>query len=131
MTDIMSEQFGRDLNARTTFKNEPVWLPLLSVHGFSGGETTIRGKTFTDCRIQGPALVAVMGSTTFEGCNMGRVADPRSLTFAPKGPLLVGAIGLQDCTFIRCEFDMVGFTGPEGFAEDFAQQLLSASEAQA
>lgn len=130
MTDVLSEAYGLKLNARTEFANEPVWLPLLAVHAMSAAEPVIVGKTFTDCRIQGPALVAIMGSTRFDGCNMGRVTDPRSLTFIPQGPLLVGAIGLKDCTFIRCEFDLVGFTGPQAFMEDFAQQLTSARETQ-
>lgn len=130
MTDVLSEAYGQKLNARTQFANEPVWLPLLAVHALNQAEPILSGKTFTRCRIQGPALVAIMGSTTFESCNMGRASDPRSLTFVPQGPLLIGAIGLKDCKFIECEFDLVGFTGPQAFMDDFAQQLQSAREAQ-
>lgn len=130
MTDVMSEAFGRELNARTTFEKEAVWLPLLAVHALNGGEPTLKDKTFTDCLIQGPALVAIMGSTTMDGCNMGKVTDPRSLTFAPQGPLLVGAIGLQDCRFVCCQFEQVGFTGPPLFLKEIAEQLLTAREAQ-
>ena len=130
MTDVRSEAFGQKLNARTEFNNEPVWLPLLAVHALNQAEPILSGKTFTRCRIQGPAVVAIMGSTTFEGCNMGRVTDPRSLTFLPQGPLLVGVIGLKDCKFVECEFDFVGFAGPQEVMDDFAQTLIAAREAQ-
>lgn len=131
MTDVMSEAFGRELNARTTFEKEAVWVPLMAVHAQSGGETTLKGKTFTDCLIQGPALVAIVGETTFDGCNMGRVTDVRSLTFTPQGSLLVGAIGLEDCRFVRCQFEQVGFTGAPAFLQQLVEQLQSAREAQA
>ena len=131
MTDIMSEAFGRELNARTTFDKEAVWLPLLAVHALNGGEATLRGKTFTDCVIEGPALVAAMGETTFDGCNMGVVTDARSLTYTPQGPLLVGAIGLEDCRFVRCRFVHIGFTGAPAFLTQLTDMLVSAREAQA
>ena len=131
MTDTMSEAFGRELNARTTFEKEAVWLPLLAVHALNGGEGRVRGKTFTDCVIEGPALVAPLGSTTFDGCNMGAAADPRSLMFAPQGPVLVGAIGLEDCKFVRCRFVQVGFSGRPEFLNDFAEQLAAARGPQA
>lgn len=124
MTDVMSEAFGREIVARTTFEKEGVWLPLLAVHTLNSGEAVIRDKTFTDCAIEGPALVAVLKDTTFEGCNMGAATDARSLLYAPEGPQLVGAIGLQNCRFVRCRFVQIGFTGSPAFLKDMATQLV-------
>ena len=127
MTDVMSEAFGREIVARDAFEKEGVWLPLLAVHTMNAGESVIKGKTFTDCVIQGPALIAVLSGTTFDGCNMGAASDAASLLFAPQGPRLVGAIGLQDCRFVRCRFVQIGYTGSPAFLEDMAQSLTRAT----
>jgi hypothetical protein len=129
MTDVMSEAFGRELNARTTFEKEAVWLPLMAVHSLNGGSGVVRGKTFTECVIEGPALIAPMGTTTFDSCNLGSATDPKSLLFAPQGPVLVGAIGMDDCKFIRCTFVQVGFTGRPEFLEEINTMLLAARKA--
>jgi hypothetical protein len=126
MTDIMSETFGREIVARDAFEKEGVWLPLLAAHTLNAGEAVIKGKTFTDCVIQGPALVAVLAGTTFDGCNMGAATDAKSMLFTPQGPQLVGAIGLQDCRFIRCRFVQIGYTGSPGFLEDMGKSLAGA-----
>ena len=127
MTDVMSEEFGREIVARTTFEKEGVWLPLLAVHTMNAGEAVIRGKTFTDCVIQGPALVAILQGTTFDGCNMGAASDAKSMLYAPQGDKLVGAIGLQDCRFVRCRFVQIGYTGNAAFLEDMAGKLTRAT----
>lgn len=129
MTDIMSEAFGREIAARDAFEKEAVWLPLLAVHTMNAGEAVIKGKTFTNCVIEGPALVAVLSGTTFDGCNMGAASDPKSMLFAPRGPRLVGAIGLQDCRFVRCRFVQIGYTGSPEFLEGMATSLTGAGRA--
>ncbi len=126
MTDIMSEAFGRDLVARENFSQEGVWLPLLAVHHMNAGDPVVRAKTFTDCVIEGPALVMPMGSTTFESCNMGVAKDPRSLLYKPQGPMLVGAIGLENCRFVRCRMVQIGFTGTDAFLDELAEQMMAA-----
>ena len=125
MTDIMSETYGREIVARTAFKKEAVWLPLLAVHQLNVGDPVVRGKTFTDCVIEGPALMVSTGDVVFEGCNLGVAADPRSLLYKPQGPVLVGAIAFADCRFVRCRFVQVGFTGPDAFLDDLAKGLTS------
>ena len=129
MTDIMSEAFGREIVARDTFEKEGVWLPLLAAHTMNAGESVIKGKTFTDCVIQGPALVAVLSGTTFDGCNLGAASDPDSMLFTPRGPHLVGAIGLQDCRFVRCRFVQIGYTGSTAFLEDMGESLARTGRA--
>ena len=129
MTDVMSEAFGREIGARDTFEKEGVWLPLLAVHTMNSGEAVIKGKTFTDCVIQGPAVIAVLSGTTFEGCNMGAASDAASLLFAPQGPRLVGAIGLQECRFVRCRFVQIGYTGSAAFLKDMGRSLTQAGQA--
>lgn len=120
------EAFGRALVARTEFTREAVWLPLLSVHHLSAGQTTIDGKTFTECLIEGPAVVAILAGVTLEGCNLGVATNPRSLLYKPMGEKLAGVIGLSNCRFVNCRFVQVGFTGSDGLLEQFETMLVSA-----
>ena len=126
MTDIMSEAFGRELVARTTFEKEAIWLPLLAIHHLNAGDGVVRGKTFTDCVIEGPGLMAALDGVTMEGCNLGQATDPRSLFFKPQGPILVGVVGFADTRFIRCRFVQVGFTGQEDQIDQAMADLVAA-----
>ena len=121
------EKFGRELVARTTFEKEAVWLPSLAEHHMNAGQTFIEGKTFTGCLIEGPAVMAVMHGTTFEGCNMGVASNPRTLLLQPLGDMIAGAIGMSNCQFIRCRFVQVGFTGSPEMLEQFEADMLSAT----
>lgn len=120
------EAFGRALVARTDFSKEAVWLPSLSVHHLNAGQTTIDGKTFTECLIEGPAVVAILSGVTMEGCNMGVASNPRTLLYKPLGDKLAGVIGLSNCRFINCRFVQVGFTGSDEMLEQLETTLVSA-----
>jgi hypothetical protein len=130
MTDMMSEEFGRALNARTTFEKEAIWLPLLASHQMNGGDPVIRGKTFTDCMIQGPAVIVALGGLSLDGCNLGIASKPENLMFRPMGDQIVGAISMADCSFIRCRFAQVGFTGQDEGLQALIDSLTPASELQ-
>jgi hypothetical protein len=123
MTDVMSEAFGRELVARTAFEKEAIWLPLLAVHHLNAGAPIITGKTFTECVLEGPAVIAAMPGTIFDSCDMGAVQDPHSLLFKAQGPKLVGVIGFKDCNFVRCRFRQVGFSGHDDFVEAMKTDL--------
>ena len=122
------EAFGRELVARTTFEKEAVWLPLLAVHHWNAGEMAIRGKTFTDCVIEGPAVMAVMAGTLFDGCAMGTTTDTNNLLYKPMGQKLAGVVGMADCTFVRCRFVQVGFTGSDDLLNDLRTGIQAASK---
>ena len=128
------EKLGREIIARTAFEKEAVWLPSLAAHHMNGGQTFIDGKTFTECLIEGPAVMAIMNGTTFDGCNMGVAKNPRTLLLDPRGDMIAGAIGMSNCRFVRCRFVQVGFTGAKEALDELEQGLLSAraeAEAQA
>ena len=115
------EAAGRALVARTSFEKEAVWLPSLAVQHWNAGQMAIDGKTFTDCLIEGPAVVAVMNGTTFDNCAMGTTSDVRNLLYRPLSTTkLAGVVGMANCRFVRCRFAQVGFTG----SDDLLEQLL-------
>lgn len=131
MTDNAPEMSAEEkaslaLVSRLEFHDEAVWLPLLAVHCWNAGQTTIDGRTFTDCLIEGPAVMAVMDGCEFEGCNMGVAADPRTLLLKPLGEKIAGAIGLSNCRFVRCRFAQVGFTGADSLLAEMERDLLGA-----
>jgi hypothetical protein len=84
--------------------------------------TAIRNVNFTNCRIEGPAVILVLGCH-FERTDFGHPSgDIRSLVLRPASPdLVVGAIPVQDCTFTGCQFVGVGYTG----ADSFLDQILA------
>ena len=125
------EKFGRELVARTTFEKEAVWLPSLAVHHMNAGKTFIEDKTFTECLIEGPAVMAVMNGTTFDGCNMGVAGNPRTLLLQPLGDMIAGVVGMSNCRFVRCRFVQVGFTGSPELLQQIEENLLSAQAARA
>ena len=123
------EAFGRELVARTTFEKEAVWLPVLAVHHWNAGQMAIDGKTFTDCAIEGPAIMAVMAGTVFESCNMGLTSDVRSLLYRPLSQTrITGVIGMSNCRFIRCRFAQVGFTGMDDLLAELEAGITPQSQ---
>lgn len=123
------EAAGRALVARTTFEKEAVWLPQLAVQHWNAGQMFIEGKTFTDCVIEGPAVMAVMNGSTFDNCAMGTTTDIRNLLYRPLSTTkLAGVIGVSDCRFLRCRFVQVGFTGSDDLLEQLQGGVKSLSD---
>ncbi|MFC5345020.1 hypothetical protein ACETK8_03320 [Brevundimonas staleyi] len=126
MTDVLNEDHGRKIVARKSFSNEAVWLPMLGVYHLNAGQPLIRGLTFTECVIEGPALVGIIDGVSFEGCNMGVATDPASLFYKAQGSVLVGTVAFADTKFIRCRFVQVAFTGHAESLDQMAADLISA-----
>ncbi|NBB16479.1 hypothetical protein GVN21_14025 [Caulobacter sp. SLTY] len=86
------------------------------------GERVVKGVTFTDCRIEGPAVMLVLGCQ-FEGSDFGNPSgDIRNLILRPASQsAVIGAIPVDSCSFTRCAFVGVGYTG----ADHFLDQLLA------
>lgn len=123
------EAAGRALVARTSFEKEAVWLPSLAVQHWNAGQMHIDGKTFTDCLIEGPAVMAVMSGTTFDSCIMGTTADPKTLLFRPVSQtVMAGVVGVANCRFLRCRFVQVGFTGTDDLIEELSADIRTMSE---
>lgn len=85
----------------------------------------IRGRTFTDCIIQGPSVLLAIAAVTFDTCNLGSSGDdPRSLILMPMAKnAVVGPIAVAECTFTRCDFMGIGYTGPDTFIEHLIEVL--------
>jgi len=87
-----------------------------------GGGAIIEGRTFTDCLIEGPAIMLVLDAVHFDSTNFGETGgDVRNMLFRPMGTMAIGAIPVRNSTFKNCQFHTLGITG----AEDMLQMLAS------
>lgn len=85
--------------------NEVVFLPALAVTG-----PVIDGRRFENCRIVGPAMLALLEQVTVQGCDLGGSVEQILVEVAPDRQV-VGAIGLRRCEFTRCTFEGIGWIG--------------------
>jgi len=104
----------------TTFEELDISLFDLFRANALAGRGELSGRTFSNCQIEGPALMLVSESVRFERTNFGVAkGDPATLLLRPVSPKLVtGAIPVENCAFIGCRFVGVGFTGSEAFIQE-------------
>ena len=114
--DVRKE--ATDLSAKS-FEDAAIWLPALVQASMRAGDQVIRGRTFKNCLLGGPAVFLAVGGVQFEGCNFGwGGGDMKGLLLRPvSDDIVVGGVPFQDCSFVDCEFVNVGYTGPEKFIE--------------
>ena len=68
------------------YKRTTVWLPQLFLEtSRAGGALLIENRTFTECLIEGPAVLLALEGCQFDGCNMGVAGNPRNLLLKPLG----------------------------------------------
>lgn len=93
-----------------------------------GGGAVLEGKTFTDCRIEGPAVMLVLEDVHFDGVNFGPIGgDMRNLLFRPmSGQMAIGAIPVRNCTFLNCQFHGLGITGGDELLQMLVDQVRTA-----
>ena len=126
----LAEMMSRDLVTPTAFRKEAVWLPAMMIQHWNAGQMVIEGKTFTDCLIEGPAVLAVMNGTRFDSCAMGTATEVKSLLYRPVSQkTLAGVVGMSNCLFVRCRFAQVGFTGSDELLEELEGAIRRLSDA--
>lgn len=105
--------------AGPVYRDLDIWLPLLMHEIAQTGVFSLDGKTFINCRLNGPAVIVPVFGCQFNNCNMGAPeGDMRNLMFQPLGPTrITGAIAFRDCVFEGCEFIGIGYTGVPEFLE--------------
>ena len=93
----------------------------------AGGGVRIEDRTFTDCTIEGPALMLVQDNVHFDSTNFGETGgDMRNMLFKPMGAIGIGAIPVRNCTFTRCRFHTIGITADDAFLQALIEQVAIA-----
>ncbi|WP_312685095.1 hypothetical protein [Brevundimonas nasdae] len=128
MTDIRAGLTFPRIGVGPVYEKAQIWLPLLIAEAMNAGTNVIEGKTFIDCRMEGPAVILPVNGCEFDSCDMGNSGgDPRNLFLSPMGAQkVVGAIAFKNCVFRRCSFFYVGMTGVPSFLAEFAEELAQA-----
>jgi hypothetical protein len=113
---------AKDLNAKA-FNKEVVILSDLYRAAIQNGQSFIEDRSFTDCRLEGPVIVAVVGGVSFDSTDFGYTGGDigRIVWRSASSSGVVGAIPFRNCSFKGCSFFATGFTGPEAFL----QQILA------
>ncbi|CAN5580104.1 hypothetical protein BH24ACT20_BH24ACT20_01110 [soil metagenome] len=96
---------GQADSSSSYFKNQT-----LHIFDLARRRTIIKDKTFEDCEIHGPAVVAPIGNTDFVDCTFAEAVDRNSLVWSPteEERNYVGSIGLENCIFRNCNFYRIG-----------------------
>jgi hypothetical protein len=105
-----------------------IWIPQLLAEASRRGESLIENKNFIDCQLEGPCVIVPVGQCDFSACDFGwSGGDVRNLLLQPMGPnRIIGAIGFKDCTFTRCTFISVGYSGPPEFLDNMTRNVAAA-----
>lgn len=94
----------------------------------AGGGAVIEGRTFTDCFIEGPAVMLALEGVHFESTSFGPSGgDLRNMLFRPmSGRIAIGAIPMRNCTFRNCQFHTLGITGSDELLQMLVDQVAIA-----
>ncbi len=106
--DVYEETVKRSLlpdPSASYYKDEDIYL-----FDLARRRALIKDKTFEDCHIRGPAVAAVMFGTDFIDCTFAEGSDHDALIWRPDMSRsgYLGAIGLENCIFRRCNFVTIG-----------------------
>ena len=103
--------------------------PLADLHRASmqaGGGAMLEGRTFTDCTIEGPAVMLVLENVSFDRTNFGPTGgDLRNMLFRPMGEMGIGAVPVRNCTFTNCRFQLLGITGNDQLLNMLIEQVAT------
>lgn len=125
-----SPQAPREMDPRATAFTG-VHFSLYDLHRANiqaGGQGVLEGRTFTDCRIEGPAVMLVLEGVHFDGTHFGSTGgDLRNMLFRPmSGVMAIGAIPVRNCTFTNCQFITLGITGNDDLLQMLVDQVQTA-----
>lgn len=96
------------LRGDRTYKNEVVRIAELTVN-----TSAIEGLEFSNCRIIGPAILALLDHVTVTHCTWDAPGLDAVFWEVPpeRGPV-VGVVGVSNCIFSNCVLENIGVAGP-------------------
>jgi hypothetical protein len=84
-------------------------------------------RTFKDCAIIGPAIVAFAWPYFFQDCKWYTGAADEMFMQAPENKLVAGIAVFHSCTFIRCDWYYIGIIAPDEQLKEFKEKTLRTS----
>lgn len=86
-----------------TYRNTSVRLSELAVVS-----DMLRGLTFENCTIHGPAVMLPLEGTSIQNCTFDGTAEGLIWVLEEGRQMIIGAIGVQECSFFGCRFQGIG-----------------------
>ncbi len=91
-------------------------------------------RTFEDCHIYGPAVLAPVRSPTLYNCTFEGSPEQICIAIAADNAQVIGPIAIDGCIFRRCSFRGIGFIAPQETANKIKaamiEKMTDVSEAQ-
>ena len=120
-----------DLSRETIFTGKTLALhdlPMIRSHK----GCVIKGITFDDCIIYGPAMIKTIEGCFFSECDFGIPVDPKGydalrLNVPKSKKWLVGIFYLDRCVFKNCSFRFIGFADRKENLDEFFQEITKPS----
>ena len=107
----------RPLSGDRRFGNDVIRIAELTVN-----TSMIEGYEFSNCRIIGPAILALLGDVSIVHCSWDAPGfDAIFWEVPPERGAVVGVVGVRDCTFSNCAFENIGIAGPPEARADLQQ----------
>ena len=79
----------------------------------------LKDKTFQNCLIIGPAVLAPTSNNAFVLCQFGVLpSGVNSILLQSDSTMRIGMIEVQNCKFIQCQFLGISFVGDAHFLDD-------------
>lgn len=99
------------LSGDRKFRNDVVRIADLTVN-----TSTIEGYEFSNCRIIGPAILALLDNVSLLHSTWNAPGLDAVFWEVPpeRGPV-VGVVAVRNCTFSNCTFDNIGLAAPPEF----------------
>ncbi len=95
------------------FVKEVLWLPSLFVK-----TNVISDTRFEQCRLVGPAVIALLGDSSLIGCDLPGPFEAFFWEIPAEREMVFGAVAFVNCEFVGCRFDdSVGLAGPRELGE--------------
>lgn len=85
----------------------------------------IRGRTFEDCTIYGPAVLLPLDNVTLEDNTFEADLEAFFWELPEERTHVLGAVGLSECVFRRCIFRRIGLAGTRNFIVSFVDDAES------
>lgn len=94
----------------------------IRISDLAGDDDILRDKTFEDCTIIGPAVIAPLGVGLLKDCTFEAHPDTFLIPIhTPRG--VVGPIGLEGCVFRRCTFRRIGIVCFHDHCDEYRRQI--------
>lgn len=85
--------------------------------------SAIVGRTFYDCDIHGPAVLAATSLTHMKRCKFDAPLEAVAIV-ATHQKRAVGLVQVDDCTFDQCRFHNIGIVGDESLRDAMRAEMV-------